>query len=178
MAKKNEINVDVTLSEKDYLYFNMFNSLKMMIGFVVYATVFLFLLSKMGYYGKTSGIAELMTYLIKPLSMFILFMGCYVGFIYYKSKRTYAKHPMVRQTHHYKITKNLIDVKTDSGEAKVKMDQLFQVMETKKMIIVYSARSRAHLITRSSFTSESAYAQMKELLRDSVPKKKLKLKKK
>lgn len=177
MAKKNVINVDVVLSEKDYLHFNMINSMKMIIGFVVYAVVFLFVISRSGFYGEISDAGELAGNLAKPLIMFLLFMAFYVGFIYYKSQKAFAKYPMIRQPHHYQLNKNTIIVKTDNGEAKVKMDQVHQIVETKKMFIVYSSKSRAHLITKSSFANESSYIVMKELFRESVVKKKLKLKK-
>lgn len=173
MAKKNEINVVVELTEKDFLYYNFFNSLKMIIGFIVYATVFLLLLSKMGYYGEQSSFVDV----VKPLFMFLLFLGFYVGFVYIKSKGTYGKYEMIRAPHKYSISKNTIKVSTATGAADLKMNELYQVIETKKMLMIYSTRGRAHLITVNSFEDKSSYNRLKDMFRESVTKKKLKFKK-
>ncbi len=59
----------------------MINGIKMVQAFIVYAVVFLFVLTKMGYYGEVSDVSALMAYLSRPLIMFLLFLAVYVGFI-------------------------------------------------------------------------------------------------
>lgn len=177
MAKKQAMTVNVTLSEKDYLSFNINNSMKMIQAFIVYAVVFLFVLTKMGYYGDVSDGAELMGYLSKPLTMFVLFLGAYVGYIVYRAKSAYKKYPMIQQKHTYKLNKGQMFVATDNGEAKIKWDQVYRVIESREMFVVYSTRSHAHLITKKSFDSEENILEFRELLREAVPKKKLKIKK-
>ncbi len=117
MAKKDVFSADVTLTEKDYLHFNMINGIKMVQAFIVYAVVFLFVLTKMGYYGEVSDVSALMAYLSRPLIMFLLFLAVYVGFIVYRSKSTYHKFPMIQKRHSYQLNNKQMVVKTENGES-------------------------------------------------------------
>lgn len=177
MAAKDTVNLEVSLSKKDYLHFNLMNSMKMVNAFVVYAVVFLFALTKMGYYGESSSFNSLASYLVKPVSMFVFFLVAYLLFVVYKSQTSYEKYPAIQKLHNYQLNTKQMYVKTENGEAKVLWDNIYLVKETKQMIIIYSSRAHAHVLTKSSFKCEDDISRLKEILKESIIKKKLKLKK-
>ncbi len=54
---------------------------------------------------------------------------------------------------------------------------MYQVNESKQMVIVYSTRSHAHLILKSSFKDQDEVSRLKAMLKEVVPKKKYKMRK-
>ena len=153
------INVDVNTTKKDYYNFQMYHSYRFAwiyaLIFIMDISLLVVLLTEWNKTGK-----------FNPLLAFILAAGI-VAFVYIvtnniirmtKTARLEDKKPVF----HYTFTKGNMHCEADGNSFDLAWSQIYKVIETKKMFLVYVNKEAALIVPKVSFNSQDDIVAFRE----------------
>ena len=153
------INVDVNTTKKDYYAFQLYHSYRFA---WIYAFIFIMdvalLVALLSQWQKTGEVNSFLA--------FVLAIGI-VAFVYIVANNIIrmvktAKLEDSKPVFHYTFTKGTMHCDADGNGFDLAWSQLYKVIETKKMFLVYVNKEAALIVPKSSFNSNEDIEAFRE----------------
>jgi hypothetical protein len=157
----NEIELDVALEFRDYLWVNFwffFRKLKFLLALLAVATIYIFLSAVVLLEGDEKGNNW---GLLFPLGLF----GLLFGSSYYGARRYWNSNAAIRETKHYTFTKRGIDTAGRTAGGYIGWENVREAVENRNSFILFISTQEMFIIPKRFFTSESQVEVFRTLLR-------------
>lgn len=95
----------------------------------------------------------------------------------YFSKKYFNSNKLLQNEQKYNFTDEGISISSENGNGKIDWDKIFKVDESKTFFALYISIGQAYIIPKRFFNSDDDIKLFKEILKDNIDNKKLKMKK-
>lgn len=173
--KINEVNFDVKLDETDLYKYNLKQAysnagviLFSVIGAfgLIYLPIFVWKVMKEGLE------PPIMTYFLFVITLFSANLPLIIK---RSSRKLMASNKLLQQTQHYKITEQEILISSVNGNTQITWENVFKVREEKNYFSIFISKAQAYLIPKRFFYNSKDVDALKDIMRQSLPSTKLKL---
>ena len=171
------ISVTVKLQLEDYLAFHRESAMNRNKGrLIVYSIIFFILL--LYAFANNDWKDNFKLTIITGLVV----LGVSIGAMYFSTflmrgviKRNYESDPQVRSEQVHVFSKEGLEVSSSTSNVKYFWQDVYRVRETSKYFFIYVAMSKAFIVPRTDLDNEKVVSELKDLLIENVPDKKLQL---
>lgn len=173
--KKNRMTeFQVTLSEEDFVAYNLIGAGFTFTSFFVYIVVVIAILANSGFYqGLTS--AGFVRYIWLPAGLFILLCGAYYGYVRWRAVGFYRKTPDMAAEVRYQITNKGLNVKRDNQQKTVPWTGLYRVVGNKRVVAFFTSKANAYIIPVVTLKDAGVIDELIPLMKENIPKRRLRL---
>lgn len=112
------------------------------------------------------------------LCAFPVFSIIYPFMIVIMARKNYTTDDFIKETQHYNIKDNEIEIKTKSSSVIIVWDSIYKIKETKNYFFIYIAKNKAFLLNKNAFLNKVDIKNFKEVITKNIMQKKFKLIKK
>ena len=166
------IEFDIKLKSKDMFRFNMYQTYTGFSGLSsILFSVLLFGLA--GYTFYTSGGEALSKILIYIFAGILLLVYMPVT-LWMRSRQSLKASPVLSNPLHYHVDKDGITVTQGESSGVLAWKQIYKMVSTKHLVLIYSNRINAYVIPRSQLGEQ--YIPLAKLATDKLPKFRVKMK--
>ena len=163
------IEFDINLKAKDMFRFNMHQTYTGFNGFLsIFASIILFVAA--GYtYGNVP-----VSYTVMYVFFGLLLLVYQPITLWLRAKQSIKTSPVLGNTLHYLVDEDGFTVTQGEASGVLAWKQIYKMVSTKKLVLVYSSRVHAYVIPREQLGEH--YVSLAKLARNNLPKYRLKMK--
>lgn len=162
------VEFDITLTSKDMYRFNLYQTYSGFHGwFSIVVSVIIFAVA-----GLTFGELET-TYTVLYIVFGIIFLIYPPFSLYLNSKRSLKASEVLTKPLHYEVGETGFTVSQNGESAVLLWEQIYKMVATKKLVLVYSNRTNAYVIPREQLGGQ--YMALSEISNKKLPKYRVKM---
>lgn len=160
------MTIKTRITFKDFLKFNLKNSLPRIVIFILIVTTLLGL----NFYNADQYTQEM----LRSASIwFLLFFAFIVIRSYFKLKKVFISNKTIQEEIIYTFTDNEIQTKGETFDVDFSWDKVFLVKENKEWFLIYQSNTIMSMIPKKFFSSQEIF-ELRKIIRNKKIKAKLK----
>lgn len=172
------LELEVKISEKDYIKFNYSHISKKMKGlkpFVIFWVIFIIIIGVMGFQGLLEeSFFELYLPFFKFVSIIAIIIVLFWVLIRYSASKTYRSNKFIIEKNTYSFYNEGIFVKSESGEVTISWNKIYKVERIKDFYAIFISTVQVYVFPKRCFDEESV-EQFRTIMTNNLEKKKVKL---
>lgn len=160
------MTIKTRITFKDFLKFNLKNSLPRIVIFILIVTILLCL----NFYNADQYTQEM----LRSASIwFLLFFAFIVIRSYFKLKKVFTSNKTIQEEIIYTFTDDKIETKGETFDVNFSWDKVFLVKENKEWFLIYQSNTIMNMIPKKFFSSQEIF-ELRKIIRNKKIKTKLK----
>lgn len=176
MTQPREKNIafKVSLSQEDFVAYNLLGTGFAFLWFVVYITVVVTVLSVSGFYSRLTS-EGFFRYLWLPAGLLAFLCVAYFGYVRWQAKQFFEKTPDMTAEVSYQALDKGLHIKRGREQKTIPWEGLYRVWGSRRVIAFFTSKSNAYIVPVSVLRESELLPELTSLLKEKVPKRRLRL---